>query len=80
MKTRWELVIIPGIAKWSVTGFLVTNLSVIGSLKTDPLVIGPLGTGLNDHELIHEVDETVDEPAAKNHEAAEQADWVAEFF
>ncbi len=34
---------------------------------------------LNDHELVHEAEGTVDKWAAKNHEAAGLADWAAEF-
>ncbi len=85
MKMQRELVIIPGIAKRSATGFLVTDLSVIGSLKTDPSETGPSvtglsGTGLNDHELVHEAEGIVDEPAVKNCRVAEWANWAAEFF
>ncbi len=36
--------------------------------------------GLNDHELVHEVEETVDKLAAENCEAVEWADWAAGFF
>ncbi len=76
---------VPNVAKWSAIGLLVIDLSeidllVIDSLKTGPSVIGPSGTGLNDHELVHEVERTVGEPAVGNHEVAEQASWAAEFF
>ncbi len=79
MRMRQELVFVPNIAKRSATGLLVIGLLVI-----DPSEIGlsviPSETGLNDHELIHEVEGTVDEPAVKNCKVAEQADWVAGFF
>ncbi len=39
-----------------------------------------LVTDLNDHELVHEAEGTVDEWAVENHEAAGLADWAAKFF
>ncbi len=40
----------------------------------------PSVTDLNDHELVHEAEGTVDELAAKNREAVKQAGWAAESF
>ncbi len=40
----------------------------------------PSVTDLNDHELVHKVEGTVDKPAAENREAVQQADWAAGFF
>ncbi len=80
MRMRRELVFVPDNAKWSATGLLVLSLLVIDLMEIGLSVIDPLETGLNDHELIHEVEGTVDEPAVKNREVAEWANWAAGFF
>ncbi len=59
---------------------LVPNAAKRFLLMTGSLVTGPSVTGLNDHELVHEAEETVDEPAVENHKVAEWASWVAGFF